>query len=230
MSVLLSMPPEKPFILAVLPLLENGSPGGSFLDVQKNSSLGYTLWLHVTHNVFHKEKRNPTAKSVCHLLLEKIFSLLQKVIKVHFAGFLFRNEKETVLHSMIHFKSLFSEVCFESFSVIRHPRKIYVYSISQNMNSNLAVLKYLVPVIKYLTKMRSLWHLWECSVPLLWGVHWVSVPGWWWWWGCRLASLTGVALCRELVPDNSPAGPPHGTAEPISGISREMYLREGTKC
>lgn len=45
--------------------------------------------------------------------------------------------------------------------------------------------------------------------------------------------LTGVVRARQLVPDTSPADPSHGTAEPISqfsGISREMYLRKGTKC
>lgn len=85
MSVLLSRPPEKPFTFAVLPLLENGSPGESFLDSQKNLSLMF----------FTRNKEMIILKSEISLLLTSRTNILSppKSNRIQFFYFLFRHEK-----------------------------------------------------------------------------------------------------------------------------------------
>lgn len=88
------------------------------------------------------------------------------------------------------------------------------------MDSNLAVLKYLMSVIKYLIKMRSLQQLWEPSGPLLWGVHWVSMPSCWLWRGCRVA---GIALCQAAGSRQLP-----NRSTPWHSQALQWYLKGNT--
>lgn len=89
-------PPEKPFILAVLPLLENGPPGGSFLlqkfAVRHSAYTACYLWYFAKRLSRQRNRKKKKTKNNW----IRIFFLLQKVLKFHFY-FLFRHEKERLL-------------------------------------------------------------------------------------------------------------------------------------